>query len=107
MDAVTSAEPRAGANRACSAGMTAGGVTATGSAFTKCFNTFVVHFCFIGAGRLQQLCASFFANERSNCGQEKQFPQNNAATRSIASTELEKAFTNHRISHYEFRSQAL
>ena len=99
MDAVTSAEVRAGTNRACSAGIAAGGATATGSAFTKCFNTFVVHFCFIGVGRLQQLCASFFASESSNCGQEKQFPQNNAATRSIASTELETVFTNHRISH--------
>jgi hypothetical protein len=42
-----------------------------------------------GGDRLQHPCDAFCARESSNCGQEKQFPQNNAATINAASTELE------------------
>jgi hypothetical protein len=57
---------------------------------TKCFKTFVLQAVVTGAERLQHPCAAFCARESSNCGQEKQFPQNSAATISAASTELEK-----------------
>src|ERR1044071_5396798 len=76
---------------ACCAGITAGAATPTGSALTKCFRTLVVHFWVTGARRLQQLWASCLASESSNCGQEKQFPQNRAATTSRDSSELENA----------------
>jgi hypothetical protein len=78
-----------GTNTFSSAGATAGAVTATGSALTKCFKTSVVQARVTGAERLQQPCADFCANASSNCGQEKQFPQNRAATINPASTELE------------------
>ena len=76
-----------------SAGAAAGAVTDTGSALTKCFRTFVVQVCVTGAERLQHPCGALCARESSNCGQEKQFPQNSAATINTASTELEKVLT--------------
>src|SRR5690348_15507348 len=77
-------------NAATHSGEASGAATATGSALTKFFRTLVVQVCLTGAERLQHPCGAFCARESSNCGQEKQFPQNSAATMSAASTELEK-----------------
>ena len=68
------------------------GAGPTGSAFTKFRSTCVRQSCGACFVRWQQPCAGCFdVNERNTCGQEKQFPQNSAATTSTAITELETA----------------
>lgn len=63
-----------------------------GSAFTKLRSTCVRQSCGACFVRWQHPCAGCFdVNERSTCGQEKQFPQNRAATTNAAITELETA----------------
>ena len=81
-----------GTNVEVTAGRTAGAVTGAGSALTKCRKTLVVQERVTGTGRLQQLCGEWAVRASSNCGQEKQFPQNSAATTTAASSELESAF---------------
>ena len=73
-------------------GAATGAATVTGSALTNCLKTCVVHVLATGADRLQHPCGAFCDCESSNCGQEKQFPQNSAATTSPASSELENLF---------------
>ena len=72
-----------------STGAATGAVAGAGSALTKFFSALVLQVRVTGADRLQHPCDAFCAKAISNCGQEKQFPQNSAATINPASTELE------------------
>jgi len=66
------------------------GVGVVGSTFTKCCNDCAVQPEDVCLVRWQQPCAGWcVVNARRTCGQEKQFPQNNAATTSAAIIELE------------------
>ena len=77
---------------AASATTGSAGAGPIGSAFTKFCSTCVRQSCGACFVRWQQPCAGCFeVNESSTCGQEKQFPQNRAATTNAAITELETA----------------